>query len=90
MVFRFHRKAQPNSLEGGTLEVAVAILVWAKHQQFEGVLIEHTISQQAQQSAHAEFEDLHPREIADFGFAGVRMVGDGLHRFIERSLLLLV
>jgi len=72
------------------LEVTVEILVWSNHQQLECALIKDSVGQQTKQALHAEFVDTHPSEVADFGCARFRLIGDGSHRFVERGFLLLV
>nr|CUV15842.1 protein of unknown function [Ralstonia solanacearum] len=70
------------------LEIAVEILVRTDHQEFERVLIQDSVGQQAQQIAHAEFVDLYARQVTDFGFSNVGLTGDRADSLVERSLLL--
>lgn len=78
----------PFSLLFRTLEVAVEILVRADHQEFERVLIQDPVGQQAQEIAHPEFIDLHTCQVADFGFTGFGLAGDLAHGLVERGFLL--
>ncbi len=78
----------PFSLLFRTLEVAVEILVRAYHQEFERVLIEDPVGQQAEEIAHPEFLDLHTCQVADYGFTGFGLAGDRAHGIVERGLLL--
>ena len=61
------------------LEIAVAILVRADHQEFERVLIEDPVGQQALEIAHPEFVDLHTGPVAHLGFTGFGLAGDRAH-----------
>lgn len=78
----------PFSLLIRALEVAVEILVWADHQEFEHVLIQDPAGQQAQEIAHPEFLELHTCQVADFGFTGFGLAGDRAHGLVERGFLL--
>ena len=42
----------------------------------------------AQQKAHAELVNLHAGQIANFGFTGFRLAGDGSYRLVWRILVL--
>jgi len=58
-------------------EVAVKILLRTNHQQLECVPIQNAVSKKAQQVTHAELVSRYASQIADFGFAGLRLADIG-------------